>query len=209
MQTGRQETGGQEETAGPTVETERVEPGSLGIRQPRSWATWHLAAVALVALVVGMAVGYSGKKTSSSTADAPLFKPGPAPTATAGGNGATTSTATSPTTTTTTAAPAAAPAPTAVLMANTQSHGSADLPAFTAAGPWNVGWHFRCFGTPTGSGTFTVTVVTDPSGDTGPTPAVDQTGREAQGVAPQTATGKLHLRVTAGDACQWAVKVTG
>jgi hypothetical protein len=42
-----------------------------------------------------------------------------------------------------------------------------------------------------------------------PLPGVDQTSREAQGITPQTATGRQHLKVTTDPACQWAVKVTG
>jgi hypothetical protein len=92
-------------------------------------------------------------------------------------------------------------------MANTPGSGPSDLPAFTAAGPWSIGWHFRCVNTPAGTGTFTVNVV----GDTGDptTPAVQQTSREGQGITPQSAVGRQHLKITTDPACQWAAKVTG
>src|ERR1700704_1352947 len=39
--------------------------GALGIRERRSWATWQLVVAAGLAWVLGMMVGYSGKKPSS------------------------------------------------------------------------------------------------------------------------------------------------
>jgi hypothetical protein len=216
----------------PPAEPSWSQPGALGIQERRSWATWQLVVAVAVAGVLGMMVGYSGKKPSAEagtgrpivslgglTATTPTTVGGAAPTAAA-------TTATTPTTvagaaptaaattattamtetTVTTAAPAPAAAPT-VLMPNTPGTGPSDLPAFTAAGPWNIGWHFRCVNAPAGTGTFTVEVVPDAGAPAAP--PVQQTSREGQGITPQTAAGRQHLKITTDPACQWAVKVTG
>jgi hypothetical protein len=158
-----------------------------------------------------MMVGYSGKKPSSGDGTGrPIVSLGAlaATTPTTGGGAPPTTAATETTVTTLAAAPAGA-VPT-VLLPNTPGTGPSDLPAFTAAGPWNIGWHFRCVNTPAGTGTFTVEVVPDAGGPATPAaPTIQQTSREGQGITPQTAPGRQHLKITTDPACQWAVKVTG
>jgi hypothetical protein len=191
-------------------------PGGLGIRQRRSWQTWQVVVAATVAWVLGMMVGYSGQKPSAESgtgkpivslgalaANTPTTGAGAAPTA------ATTATTAAPETTVTTAAAPPVGAPT-VLMPNTPGSGPSDLPAFTAGGPWSIGWHFRCVNTPAGTGTFSLEVIPDAGAPGAPAaPAIQQTSREGQGVTPQTAPGRQHVKVTTDPACQWAVKVTG
>jgi hypothetical protein len=160
-----------------------------------------------------MMVGYSGKKPSSGAGTGrPIVSLGAlaATTPTTGGGAApTTAPTTAATETTVTAAAAAGAVPT-VLLPNTPGTGPSDLPAFTAAGPWNIGWHFRCVNTPAGTGTFTVEVVPDAGAPATPAaPTIQQTSREGQGITPQTAPGRQHLKITTDPACQWAVKVTG
>jgi hypothetical protein len=160
-----------------------------------------------------MMLGYSGQKPSAGSGAArPIVALGgltsetpttaPAPTATA-----TTAPTADPASTATTAT-APAGARTTILMANTPGQGPSELPVFTAGGPWSIGWHFRCVNAPGGTAAFTLQVIPDDAGGT-PTPAVEQTSREAQGVTPETAPGRQHLRITTDPACQWAVKVTG
>ena len=187
----------------------------LDIAEARSWATWQLAATALVAAIVGMMVGYSGKKPGASGPTAGIVSLGPSSSPTAGKAPILAPTTAVPTThppttvaastgvTPTTAAGATA----TVLVPNTIGKGTSELPSFIVAGPWSIGWHFRCVQAPDGEAAFNVSVIPDGGGPA--TPAVDQTSRDAQGVTPQTASGKFHLRVTTDPACQWAVKVTG
>jgi hypothetical protein len=194
------------------------QPGGLGIRDRRSWATWQVAVASLVALVAGMMVGYSGKKPSTvAGAGRAIVSLGAATgaSAVAGGQpgpGAATETTITATATTATASlpgDAAGNAAGALLVPNTRGAGGAELPAFSAGGPWKIGWHFRCLGASDGPGPFTIDVVPDQGSSPGPSPAVTESGREAQGVTPQTATGHYHLKITADPACQWAAKVTG
>lgn len=187
-------------------------PGGLGIRTARTWATWQLVTVGTVTWVLGMMVGYSGQKPAAGAGTARpivalggLTSPSNAPT-TATTAAAEPTTAPAEPASSATTAPAPADSRPAILMANTPGQGPSELPAFTAAGPWSVGWHFRCVGTPSGTGTFTLQVVPDGGA---PRPAVEQTSREAQGVTPEAAPGRAHLKVTTDPACQWAVKVTG
>jgi hypothetical protein len=187
-------------------------PGGLGIRTARTWATWQLVAACTATWVAGMMLGYSGQKPSAGsgaarpivalgglTSEAPTTAPAPAAPAT------TSSTPDPASTATTGTAPAGARS--TVLMANTPGQGPSDLPVFTAGGPWSIGWHFRCVNAPGGTAAFSLRVVPDPGG--APTPAVEQTSREAQGITPETAPGRQHLKVITDPACQWAVKVTG
>jgi hypothetical protein len=181
--------------------TTAPQPAGLGIRTARTWATWHVVTVATITWVVGMMVGYSGQKPSAASG-------APRPIVALGGL-TTPSSSAAPTTSATTAttAPAAPTGRPTMLMANTPGQGPSDLPVFTAGGPWSIGWHFRCVNAPGGTGTFTLQVIPDPGGTS--IPAVEQTSREAQGITPQTAPGRQHLKVTTDPACQWAVKVTG
>ncbi|HEY4409071.1 MAG TPA: hypothetical protein VGO87_04265 [Acidimicrobiia bacterium] len=191
------------------METKTQHGPGLGIRLAgRTWATRHLVAGCTVALVAGMMIGYSGKKPSAGDGAAkPIVALGsltsPAP---AGGTTSTTDT-TATTGTTATTSPAATEAKPTVLMANTPGQGPSELPVFAAGGPWSIGWHFRCVNAPGGTGTFTLQVI--PAGDGAPQPAVEQTSREAQGISPEAAPGRQHLKIITDPACQWAVKVTG
>ena len=195
--------------------TTKPQPGGLGIRTARTWATWQLVLVGTATWVAGMMVGYSGQKPAAGSGTArPIVAlgglspsdPATTVTTTAPADPAPAETTAPPATTSPSAAPAPAEARPTILMANTPGQGPTELPAFTAGGPWSIGWHFRCVGTPSGTGTFTVAVIPDGGA---PIPAVAQTSREAQGITPETAPGRAHLKVTTDPACQWAVKVTG
>lgn len=195
-------------------------PGGLGIEERRTWATWQLVLAAVVAAMVGMMIGYSGKRGSKNAAAGTLhlsvgsIQPRVGTTTTIGGptavGPATTSAA--PTTsplTSPSSLPAAATGPVTVLVPNTIGSGPSDLPVFATAGAWTIGWQFRCVQAPGGSAAFTITVVPE-GGSADATPAVSQVSREAKGTSPQPASqGRQHLRVTTDPACEWAVKVTG
>ena len=210
-------------------------PGGLQIREARSWATWHLAASILAAAIVGMIIGYSGKKPAAqSAAGQSTFQlGGPSVTkAPNAGSGATrtqgsiptdgstgvapglpSSPATSTSSTSTSIAPAAPPtspasnAVAAVLVPKVTGTGPEQLQAFTTGGPWQIGWAFDCVGAPAGSASFAIDVVPKVAGTT--TSAVHQTARNGQGVSPEGTSGQFHLQVTTDPACRWAVKVTG
>ena len=188
----------------------------LDIAEARSWATWQLATTALAAAIVGMMIGYSGKKPGASGPTSGIVSLGPlsaSPTGKPPTVAPTTVVLTThpPTTVPPTTVPSApttlSGAVATVLVPNTVGKGTSDLPSFTVGGPWSIGWHFRCVQAPDGSAAFNVSVVPDAGGVA--SPAVDQTSRDAQGIANQTAPGKFHLKVTTDPACQWAIKVTG
>lgn len=191
------------------------QPGELGIRERRSWATWQLAVFGVVTALAGMAIGYSGKKPATSansgagviSLDGPSSRaPSVAPQVTTPAAPEVTSTSTPPTT----AAAPAASGPATVLSPNTTGAGPRDLPAFDAGASWSIGWHFRCTAAPNGTSAFTIDVVPEPAAAVaGGAHAVEQSGHEAQGVAPQATAGRFHLKVTTDPACRWAVKVTG
>jgi hypothetical protein len=166
----------------------------------------------MVAVVVGMIVGYSGKKPSASAgggAGRPIVD---LRGLTRSDSPTTTSPPATESTTSSTAAPSTTAPPTGattkVLQPNTTGAGPKDLPSFTAGASWSIGWHFRCVAAPGGSAAFTVDVIPGPGGAAAGH-AVEQAGNEAQGVSPQSTAGTVHLRVTTDPACQWAVKVTG
>jgi hypothetical protein len=196
-------------------------PGGLQILQRRSWATWQLAASGLVLLLIGMMIGYSGKRPQMNSTTAAGGGGGGLISLGASGAGSSATTAlprtsgavevvpttapdatTTPPTTTATAS-----GPIVVLAARTTGTGPTDLAAFTAGGSWTIGWAFTCVGAPGGSATFAISVVSDAGGAA--KPAVQQSSRQGQGVTPETSVGRQHLKITTDPACRWAVKVTG
>jgi len=221
-------TGGSRQPDPADVEPSWDRPGGLDIKETRSWATWQLATAALIAAVVGMLIGYSGKKPSlQASASAPKISlggpsvsisPGASATATsapASSTTAPTATTASATATTVATTPAgsgsttvAANQPQVVLEPQTNGAGPDQLPTFSTAGPWNIGWAFSCVAAPGGSAAFTVQVVSEPAATT-PVTAVTQTSRLSSGVTRETGGGKFHLQITTDPACRWAVKVTG
>ena len=192
-------------------------PAGLGIHERRSWATWQLAVVAVVAVFVGMIIGYSGKKTGpgGSTGAGIKLNLGPAPTSprasTIGGSAGLSpgTQPTEPTTTGPTSTPSTSPAsntPRVVLMAQVTGSGPSQLPAFTTAGPWNIGWAYDCVGAPGGTAAFAIQVLSDVG--TGAS-AVQESGRSGKGVSPENTSGRHRLQITTDPACRWAAKVTG
>jgi len=188
----------------------------LGIRERRSWATWQLASAVLIAVVVGMWVGWSGRGGGRASASAgaqsthltlpPLTV---APAATTVTTPATTAPAATATTTTVSSSgtSAAATGPIVVVMPNTNDRGPADLPAITTAGHLQIGWKFSCVAAPGGAATFEILLVAASGGAT--SPVLTQTGRSGTGVTPLGNTGQVRLRVVTDPGCVWAVKAVG
>jgi hypothetical protein len=177
-----------------------------------------LAAAGFAFLLLGMLIGYSGKKPAKvASGGAPrvsLDGPGASSTATTRvpalgiqpGAHVTTTTVTQSTAAAASASSACA-TPRTTLMPNTPGRGSGALPSFSTTGSWCIGWHFRCVLNPGGTGPFTISVVTGDA--TTGTPTLEQSGREAQGLTGETPTGTLHLVVATDPGCQWAIKVSG
>ena len=194
------------------------QPGGLGIREQRSWATWQMAVAAGLAVIVGMMIGYSGKKQSStrSTGSGPvsLSGLGAGVTATTTPSRVGVQPGTPPTSAPVAPANSIAPSsgsaaaacnqPKGFLLPNTPGRGPDALPAFTTHGAWCIGWVFDCAGAPSGTATFDILGVTA----TGTTPIVQQSDRKAAGVTPQGAVGPQQLRVSTDPGCRWAVKVS-
>lgn len=192
-------------------------PGGLGIKERRSFALWQVVVVGIVCLILGMIIGYSNKKTSSSSASAPQSRLTLPPQSGATETGPTTTLAGASgiSAATTTTAPGGSSTTVAVsqvatvLMPATKGQGPMDLPSFGTAGPWSIGWAFDCAESPGGGAAFTITVI-PASGPAASTPAVSESGGSNQGVATEpSTTGTQHLRVATGTACLWIVKVTG
>lgn len=197
------------------------QPGGLGIREKRSFATWQLVLVAFVALLTGMVIGDTGRKPASGAAGGTPFITLPSSptgalhqptmsvqTVTPGSVPPTTAAAPITSGASTTSIVASG-APQVELVARTQGSGPSDLPTFKTAGTWTVGWAFSCVGAASGTGPFTITVVSA-SGASDPAPAVSESSRNGQGVTKQPArTGSQHLHIATDPACQWAVKVLG
>ncbi|MHB8464806.1 MAG: hypothetical protein ACYDD7_08215 [Acidimicrobiales bacterium] len=200
------------------------QPGGLGIREQRAWATWHLAVVAIASLAVGMAISYSFERPSTGSATTGLVSLGADTSPSSAHPGTATSTSITPTTladaispgttpttetSTTVASNPASPTTAAgsvTLMPNTVGKGPSELPAFTVSGPWRIGWTFNCAQAPTGSAEFIVSVV---AADGSAATAVDQANRSEAGVTPESnPSGSYHLRVQTDPACRWAAKVT-
>jgi hypothetical protein len=148
-------------------------PGGLAIQERRSFATWQVVVAAFAAWIIGMMVGYSFKKSvSQQTTRHGIIS---LPTGSSSGSRAGTVTTAGPTisvsavapattvpTATTAAASAAAANPNAVatvLMAPVNASGPTDLPAFSTAGAWTIGWAFSCVGAPGSQAAFNITVV--------------------------------------------------
>ncbi|HUA94274.1 MAG TPA: hypothetical protein VMB82_01965 [Acidimicrobiales bacterium] len=203
--------------------------GELGIRQRRSWRTWHLVLAVVAALVLGMIIGNDSSSSGGSGATSPngaakqTYTPPPpagssgtASTSTTVGSSSTTTSAgaggdttdTSSTTTTASSTTATTGAPTILLPAK-EASGNWTSPAFTVgAAPWSLGWAYQCTPAPAPGSAFQVFV--DPVG--GPqstTPAVKGTAASGQSVSPQSVTGQEELSVQAPTGCKWIVKVTG
>jgi hypothetical protein len=198
-------------------------PGGLSIQERRSWATWQLATAALIFLIIGMIIGYSGKKPAKAAAagassgvslDGPSGSASTVPTAKTSPSlspGAQ-SVATSVNTTTTVVSASgstanACSAPKTLLMPNTPGTGPGALASFATTGNWCIGWHFRCVLAPGGSGSFSINVV--PASGASSTPTVQEAGRDVSGETPESPAGTVHLSVATDPACQWAIKVSG
>jgi hypothetical protein len=209
-------------------------PGSLGLKEKRSWKTWQLAVAVVIAAVVGMAINGnvgasgSGSSTGTGTSGGGAYTLPPAggsstSTTAATGGGSTTTTTTTTTaggkskdTTTTTATSSStgsttttSTAPARLLLGPTQLQGNWTSPAFTITAPtWNIGWAFQCTPAPA-SGTSFEVFVTAAGASPGAAPAISETGPSGQSVTAQTSLGKQTLVVEAPANCAWAVKVTG
>lgn len=191
-------------------------PGTLGIRERRSWRTWQLVVTALGMLVLGMALGnaFAGGSTSPSATGGSSnhVLPPPASSTSSGSGSATTSTtapaaATASGGATTTTAPASGTA--SVLIGPYQSKGNWTSPSFTiSGGQWNIGWAYQCSPAPTSGSSLEIFVV-PAGGSPGSTPAVSENGASGQSVTAQTSAGSQELIVQAPAGCIWAVKVTG
>jgi hypothetical protein len=205
--------------------------GELKIKERRSWKTWQLLSVALVAAIIGMWINGDtggGSSAASSNPDGnhlPAQGAGaPAASATttttaAGGSSATTTTAAGGATTTTiaggsttaTTAAGAAGGPARVLLLSPQQKGNWTSTAFTATtAPWNIGWAFSCAPAPASGPSFQVFVT--PSGSSASptgTAAISETGASGQSVTPQSSLGAQELVVQTTASCTWIIKVTG
>jgi hypothetical protein len=207
--------------------------GQLGIKDRRSFKTWQMASVVIVALLAGMAIGYSGGGTpTAATSTNNYALPPPSggastTTTTSGPAGAGTTTTTSAgskshggtagSTTTTTGASASGTTTTTtpvtgtaqILVPATQMSGNWTSPTFTVAGgTWNIGWAYRCTPAPT-SGTAFAVLVVPAGGSPASPPAVSQSAGSGQSITPQSSTGSLTIQVQSPSTCVWAVKVTG
>jgi len=198
------------------------QPGSLGIKERRSWKTWHLLAFMLGALVLGMGIESVGRPSASLTS-ASSTKTYTPPPASGGSAAATTVPATTTTvaragagagaaTTTTTVAPTTAGASSGqpqVLVPRFQSQGNWTSPAFTiTSGTWYIGWQYRCTPTPPSGPAFQVFVVPNGGSPSGAA-AVTAGSGTGQAITPQTSTGAQQIIVQAPAGCVWVVKVTG
>ena len=210
------------------------EPGELKIKERRSWRTWQLLVVALLAAVFGMWINGdtgggassttgtgttsgtlppassstpdSGASTTTTTA-AGASSSGSSTTTTAASGSTTTTAAGDATTTPSTSAAAAGPA--RVLLTSPQLQGNWTSPAFTTtAAAWNIGWAFRCAPAPAAGPSFQVFVVPSGSQPSG-TAAISETGPSGQSVTAQSTLGAQMLVVQAPASCTWVVKVTG
>jgi hypothetical protein len=205
-------------TAAPPTDPSWDRPGGLGIKEQRAWATWQLAVTGLIFLLVGMIIGYSGKKPGkapsstaarvslvpaggtstprTSTTVANSIEPGPA---------ATTATTAAPSVATSSNSATLCNAPKATVLPNTPGSGPSDLPTFDAPSAWCIGWIFDCSASPGGAAPFMLSVVSTAGAATN---AVTEDSRQGNGIVPETGSGTQHLRVTADPGCKWAIKVT-
>ena len=185
-------------------------PGALKIKQRRSWKTWQLVVVAVIALLAGMALSANG--SSSPAASARTYTP-PPPAGSPETSAPTTTLGATPTTAASTAssAPAsAAPDGTVqVLVPRTQSQGNWTSSAFTiSGGQWFIGWAFQCTPAPASGPGFTVYVVPAGQQPSGPA-AVTIGGANGESVTQETSTGAQQIVLQTQPGCTWVVKVTG
>jgi hypothetical protein len=228
-----------EPSADPTLAANyEPEKGELKIKERRSWRTWQLVAVALLAAVLGMWFnGNAGSASGTAGGSGSGYKlppAGSAATATTSAGSSAASGASSSTTTTaaggataatgagsteTTVAggssestPTSSPVavgPATVLVPEVQQAGNWTSPAFTiAGGTWNIGWAFQCAPAPSAPPSFEIFVVNNGAAP-GSTPAVTSSAASGQAVTPQTSTGSQQIIVQTSAACRWAAKVTG
>jgi hypothetical protein len=202
------------------------ERGSLRIHERRTWRTWQMVVLVLIAALVGMwfngnAGTASGNGSGSGSKGAYKLppasgssSPGASPHAGAP-SGSTTTTAAGGSTTTTAAggstssSTATQTGPPTVLVPETQQSGNWTSAVFNiAGGQWNIGWAFQCTPAPAASPTFAIYVV-NAGGSPGTTPAVSSAVASGQSVTPQSSTGSQQVIVQTAASCRWAVKVTG
>jgi hypothetical protein len=191
-------------------------PGSLGIKERRTWRTSQVVLFCTLALLLGMRIGYSGEKAPAASSRGAVpgqsgLPPAPTtPTTLAPGDPGQ-PTDTSPTTgsaTTGTREPVGAAQGTPeVLLEVSPRTGPLTTDTFTvAAGGWKVGWSFNCRGQG-GSGPFNVTVRHPGSGEAPEDPPVQQNGPDGKGIEQFSSQGDHVLVVQTN--CLWALKVTG
>jgi hypothetical protein len=214
----------------PLVATDyQPEKGELKIKERRSWKTWQLLVVAVLAALVGMWFnGNSGSASGSSGSSSSSYKLPPAAgssSASSAHSTATTAAAATPTTaagssTTTTAAAGGAAAgsststtvavgPATVLVPEIQQAGNWTSPAFTiAGGTWQIGWAFQCTPAPSAPAAFQIFVVKTGAA-AGSTPAVTSGAAAGNSVTSLTTVGSQQVIVQTSSTCRWAVKVTG
>jgi len=209
-----------------TPPPEAPAPGSLRIRERRSWRTWQLIVVGVVAALVGMVIGNSGGGGSASSHSNTTTYTLP-PATGHSSSGATSSTAASPPTSspptstpassppssTPTSTPTTSPPATGslrVLLGPTpQSRGNWTSTPFTVvSGQWNIGWAYQCTPAPVSGPAFQVFVF--PTGASpGTSPAVAGTAASGNSVTPVSSPGSQEIQVQAPSSCVWVVKVTG
>jgi hypothetical protein len=196
----------------PDLDAPPPTPGSLGIKERRSWRTWQLGVGLVAALLVGMLIGHSGSggTVSGSSSGKHGYTLPPAsgattvPTTTAPTTSAGSATADSSTTT----VPGAAQGPAIVLVPAHEARGNWTSPQFTVSGgTWNIGWAYQCTPPPSAGPAFQVFAVAP--GQAPGTPSVNETAGSGQSVAPMTSSGPFQIVVQAPANCLWIVKVTG
>jgi len=195
----------------------------LKIKERRSWRTWHLVVVGVVAALVGMVIGNSGGGTASSQPNTPTYTlpvpsgsstqttTGTIPTSTTVASSPTTSSAPagSPSTTVATTSPAAPDVVQVLLGPTPVTQGSWTSTPFTVgSGQWSIGWAYQCTPAPASGPAFQVFVV-PAGGSPGPSSAVTETAASGNSVTTLDSVGSQELRVQAPASCVWKVKVTG
>jgi hypothetical protein len=197
-------------------------PGSLRIKETRSWQTWQLIVAAGIVGLVCMWIGNltAGSQATAGTVGSGAALPPPSSsnrgstgsstggsTATTYGSGSkTTGSSVPPSGSTSTTVSG----PETVLLAPPQSTATNwTSPTFTiGGGSWSIGWAFQCNPAPVSGPAFQVFVA--PSGGSpSATPAVSETGASGQSVTSQSSVGTQELVVKTATGCTWIVKVTG
>ena len=190
----------------------------VDIAEGRSFRTWQVLVMGVGALLLGMAVGYSGKpRVANVTATPRFFKPANGSTTGAASNG--TGAGTTPPSLPSAAAGTLprAPAPPATTLPSRsmsppqqllllKGTGSQQSDRFSVgATGWTIGWAYDC-SLQGGSGSFVIKVL-----NTDGTPSTDasvtESGGGARSVTVEQSTGERYLAVVT--TCRWAIKVTG